>query len=59
MARASGVGRRVDVNVRSRESLQRAMDSADGPAAAPCKVIAELRFGFWRFLSSSAHGKAL
>ncbi len=52
-------GRRVDVNVRTRESLQRAVDSAGGPAAAPGKVVAELMFGFWRFLSSTAHEKTL
>lgn len=51
--------RRVDVNVRTRESLQRAVDSAGGPAAAPGKVVAELMFGFWRFLSSTAHEKTL
>ncbi len=52
-------GRRVDVNLRTRESLHRAVDSAGGPAAPPGKVIAELMFGFWRFLSSSAHEKSL
>lgn len=52
-------GRRVDVNLRTRESLQRAVDSAGGHAAPPGKVVAELMFGFWRFLSSSAHEKTL
>ncbi|UAL29846.1 hypothetical protein K8W59_19325 [Nocardioides rotundus] len=52
-------GRRVDVNLRTRESPHRAVDSAGGPAAPPGKVIAELMFGFWRFLSSSAHEKSL
>lgn len=52
-------GRSVDVNVRTRDSLQHAVDSAGGRAASPGKVIAELMFGFWRFLSSSAHEKTL
>lgn len=52
-------GRRVDVNLRTRESLLRAVDSAGGTAAPPGKVVAELMFGFWRFLSSSAHEKTL
>jgi len=52
-------GGRVDVNVKTRESLQRAVDSAGGLAAPPGKVVAELMFGFWRFLSSSAHEKTL
>ena len=49
----------TDVNVRQREALARARSSAGGPAAPPGKVVAELMFGFWRYLSSSAHEKTL
>lgn len=50
---------KVDVNVKPRESLDRAVRSAGGAQAPPGKVIAELMFGFWRYLSSSAHEVAL
>jgi hypothetical protein len=52
-------GRRVDINVKPRESVERALDAAGGPSAPPGKVIAELMFGFWRYLSSAAHEKSL
>lgn len=51
--------RRVDVNQQPREALRKAMAAAGGPAATPGKVVAELMFGFWRFLSSAAHEKTL
>lgn len=52
-------GRMVDVNERPRESLVRARRDAGGPAVPPGKVVAELMFGFWRYLSTSAHEKTL
>lgn len=51
--------RRVDVNDRPRESLRHAVANAGGPAVPPGKVVAELMFGFWRYLSSAAHEKTL
>lgn len=51
--------RQVDVNARSRDALQRALTKAGGPGAPAGKVIAELTFGFWRYLSSAAHEKSL
>lgn len=52
-------GRRVDINVKPRESIERALIAAGGPSVPPGKVIAELMFGFWRYLSSAAHEKSL
>ncbi|GEL27139.1 hypothetical protein PSU4_60930 [Pseudonocardia sulfidoxydans NBRC 16205] len=54
MRRAAN-GRRYDANETSRVMIQRAVDEASKDSAgvqpAPGKVIAELNFGFWRFLS--------
>jgi hypothetical protein len=47
----------TDVNERAREDL-RARQAA-GTAAPHGKIVAELMFGFWRYLSSAAHGKTL
>jgi hypothetical protein len=52
-------GRRVDVNRQPRELLQQALRAAGGFGAPSGKVIAELPFGFWRYLSSAAHEKTL
>jgi hypothetical protein len=52
-------GRRIDVNERVRATLSQALSIAGGKAAPPGKVVAELMFGFWRYLSSAAHEKAL
>ena len=49
----------VDINKRRREDLAQAMEKAGGSAAPPGKVIAELMFGFWRYLTSKAHEKSL
>jgi hypothetical protein len=51
--------RHVDVNAKPRQAVKQAVQAAGGPGAAPGKVVAELGFGFWRYLSSSAHEKAL
>ena len=51
--------RRVDVNERPRESLRHAIANAGGTGAPPGKIVAELMFGFWRYLSSAAHEKTL
>jgi hypothetical protein len=47
----------VDVNARTRTNVIDAVRRAGGEAAPPGKVIAELSFGFWRYLSSRAHEK--
>ena len=52
-------GRRIDVNRRPREQVERAIGDAGGPAATAGKVVAQLTFGFWRFLSTTAHEKTL
>jgi len=51
-------GRRVDVNDKPRRGIQEAVRRC-GSAAPPGKVVAELSFGFWRYLTSSAHEKSL
>lgn len=51
--------RHVDINQQPRDALRKALAAAGGPTAAPGKVVAELMFGFWRFLSSAAHEKTL
>jgi len=48
-------GSSYDANDKPRQQIAYAMRSAGGPAAPPGKVIAELSFGFWRYLSTSAH----
>lgn len=45
----------VDINEKPRKSLERAVREAGGRGAARGKVVAQLMFGFWRYLSSSAH----
>ncbi len=45
----------VDINAKPRASLERAIREAGGRKALPGKVIAQLTFGFWRYLTSSAH----
>ena len=51
--------RRVDVNAKLRESLRHAIANAGGRTAPPGKIVAELMFGFWRYLGSAAHEKTL
>ena len=53
------VPRRVDVNDKPRKALERAVAEAGGTNAPPGKVVAQLMFGFWRYLSSAAHEVAL
>lgn len=45
----------VDINSIPRSSLERAIREAGGPTAPPGKVVAQLTFGFWRYLTSAAH----
>lgn len=45
----------VDINAKPRASLERAIREAGGRKAPPGKVIAQLTFGFWRYLTSAAH----
>lgn len=49
----------VDINEKPRDLIARAVRDAGGFAATAGKVVAELNFGFWRYLSSSAHEKTL
>jgi hypothetical protein len=49
----------VDVNTRTRTQVVDAVARAGGPGAPPGKVIAELPFGWWRYLTSRAHEKTL
>jgi hypothetical protein len=51
-------GRQVDVNAQQRAQLEQACERVS-PTDPPGKIIAELTFGFWRFLSSSAHEKTV
>lgn len=48
-----------DVNAKPRDQVAQAIRIARGPKATSDKVVAELSFGFWRYLSSSAHEKSL
>jgi len=52
--RAARDGTRIDANRSPREQIERAVREA-GPGAPTGKVIAELMFGFWRYLSTAAH----
>lgn len=52
-------GARVDINDRPRKTLARAIADVGGRAAPPDKVVAQLSFGFWRYLSSTAHDATL
>ena len=45
--------RRVDVNSKPRDSLRHAIVNARGRTAPPGKIVAELMFGFWRFVDMS------
>jgi hypothetical protein len=51
-------GRRVDINTQHRRQLVDACARVR-PTDPPGKIIAELPFGFWRFLSSAAHEKTV
>ena len=51
--------RPIDINRQPREIVDRAVAAAGGPAAPSGKVVANLTFGFWRYLSSKAHEKSL
>jgi hypothetical protein len=52
--RAARDGTRINANRTPREQIECAVREA-GPGAPPGKVIAELMFGFWRYLSTAAH----
>lgn len=52
--RAARDGTRIDANRAPREQIERAVRDA-GPGAPDGKVIAELMFGFWRYLSTTGH----
>lgn len=55
----NGSAQRTDINRKPREILDAAVAAAGGSSASPGKVIANLSFGFWRYLSSKAHEKTL
>ncbi len=48
-----------DFNERPRKLIADAILKAGGPQAAGGKVVAELMFGFWRYLSSRNHAQTL
>ncbi len=54
-----GSAQRADINRKPREIVDAAVAAAGGSSASPGKVIANLSFGFWRYLSSKAHEKTL
>jgi hypothetical protein len=54
-----GSTQQADINRKPREILDAAVVAAGGSSASPGKVIANLSFGFWRYLSSKAHEKTL
>jgi hypothetical protein len=56
---AGGATQHTDINRKPRELLDAAVAAAGGRSASPGKVIANLTFGFWRYLSSKAHEKSL
>lgn len=56
--RTRGRGVRVDINGKSREILVAARSKV-GASAPPGKVVAELSFGFWRYLSTRGHEKTM
>lgn len=49
----------IDRNATPRRQVQRAISGAGGPAAPKGKIIAELSFGFWRYLTTRAHDATL
>lgn len=58
--RASGQpSQRTDINRKPRDILDAAVQAAGGRSTPSGKVIANLTFGFWRYLSSKAHEKSL
>jgi hypothetical protein len=54
-----GATQHADINRKPREILDAAVAAAGGSSTSPGKVIANLSFGFWRYLSSKAHEKSL
>lgn len=56
---AGGLKRGTDVNERNRRQVFRAIDNCGKKNAQAGKVIAELTFGFWRYMTTSAHEKSL
>lgn len=52
-------GTPVDLNQRPRDQIAYAMRAAGGSAAPRGKVVAELMFGFWRYLTTRAHERHL
>lgn len=57
--RPISAGKVVDVNSKPRDSIAFARRSAGGRNAKPGKVVAELMFGFWTYLTSDTHDKTL
>lgn len=52
-------GKKTDVNLLNRQSIQGALKRLRRANPKPDQVIAELPFGFWRHLTDSAHEKTL
>src|SRR5699024_3153032 len=55
----SGLKRGSDVNYPNRRAVDAAIRQCGGRHAAPGKVMAELSFGFWRYLTSAPREKSL
>jgi len=52
-------GTLVDLNDQPRKQIASAITAASGSTAPRGKVVAELMFGFWRYLTTSAHERQL
>jgi Abi-like protein len=49
----------TDINRKPRDIIDASVQAAGGYSAPAGKVVANLTFGFWRYLSSKAHEKSL
>lgn len=56
---SGGLKRGSDINEKNRRQVFRAIDNCGKKNAEAGKVIAELTFGFWRYMTTSAHEKSL
>ncbi|GAB2643670.1 Abi family protein [Prescottella soli] len=55
--RANHNGKQVDVNRTPRDSIGKARSAAGSPTSG--KIVAELMFGFWTYMTSDLHEKTL
>lgn len=59
MMRRAKDGTMVDLNDEPRKQIAYAIRTAGGRTAPQGKVVAQLMFGFWRYLTTSAHERQL